>query len=251
MSGCFLYGYGPCRGQLTGEHYISASVLRATGATSTVKIGGLAWQRADLIQSIGINSLVSNILCDGHNSGLSNLDAIAGNLFRTLDFMDKNRESVQPLTQFDGISIETWLLKVLFGISASGGFHAKPPPDTWKELLTGAQWPDLWGLYVFQPPTSEAFSGDLLIETKTNPMTNEILGASFRVAGVTFNLLLGKPDYPQAFGMHRPRGLIFHHGREERRIEFLWPFDTYDAVVYTHVGTTPTQPAYYEGWKEE
>lgn len=251
MSICRLRGFGPCRGPLSREHYISESVLRATGANPAGKIGGLAWQPADTIQSIGIGSLQSKILCEGHNSGLSPLDSAAASLFKTLHAIDKDRASVPPLSAFDGPGIERWLLKVLFGIGASGGFNAKPPPDQWKALLTGAPWPASWGLYVFRPPGPEIFSSDLLIETKTNSATKEILAASYRVAGVAFNLLLGTPDYPRAFGTHRPRGLIFRHGAEERRVEFLWPFQTDEAVIYTNVGTTTSKPSYYEGWKEE
>lgn len=251
MGGCFLRGFGQCRGGISREHYISKSVLRATGANPTAKIGGLAWQQADTIQSVGIGSLQSKILCEGHNSGLSPLDSAAARLFNTLHSIDKDRASVSPLSTFDGPSIERWLLKILFGIRASGGFQAKTPPDQWKALLTGAQWPELCGMYVFHSPEAEIFSSDLLIETKINPTTKEILAASFRVAGIAFNLLLGRPDHPQAFGTYRPRGLIFQHGQEERRVEFQWPFQTDRAVIYKCIGTTTFSPAYYEGWKEQ
>lgn len=251
VSGCFLQGFGACRGGLSREHYISESVLRATGANPAAKIGGLAWQPADTIQSIGIGSLQSKILCEGHNSNLSPIDAVAANLFKTLHAIDKDRPSVPSLSTFDGPGFERWLLKVLFGISASGGFQIKAPPDNWKAILMGAPWPESRGMYVFPPDGSEMFSSDLYIETKLNPATKEILAASFRFAGITFNLLFGKPDHPLAFGIHRPRGLIFQHDSEERRVEFLWPFQTEIAIAYKCVGTTTSKPSYYGGWKEQ
>jgi hypothetical protein len=252
MTECFLKEFGTCRGGLSREHYISASVLRATGGNSTAKIGGLAWQPANRIQCIGIGSLQSKILCEGHNSGLSQLDTVAGKLFQTLHAIDKERASVRSLSTFNGLNIEQWLLKVLCGISASGGFKTNYLPEQWKAILTGrAPWPEFWGLYVFQPQEAQIFSSDLLIETKINPATKEILAASFRVAGISFNLLLGTPECPQAFGTHRPRGLIFRHGTEEHRVEFIWPFHTDKAVIYSNVGTTTLQPSYYEGWEEQ
>jgi hypothetical protein len=64
---CFLEGYGDCNGKITGEHYISRTVLDAIG-TDSIQIGGLRWQPEEELQQIGISALVSNILCGGHNS---------------------------------------------------------------------------------------------------------------------------------------------------------------------------------------
>jgi hypothetical protein len=251
MAICHLEGHGECSGSLSREHYISASLLRQLNCDKGFKIGGLSWQPPQQMQAIGIGSLQSKILCQTHNSQLSPLDAVSSDLFRTLNAVDKHRSSVPQLSRFDGPSVERWLLKVLFGLSASGSVKAPKPPDLWKALLVGAEWPELWGLYVFPQPGVQIFTTDLLIEIRTHPQTGAILAGQFRIAGVTFFLLLGKPDEPSAFGIHRPRGLIFHHGEEERRIEFIWPFHTEAAVIFTSAGPpTSIRPPHHEGWKE-
>jgi hypothetical protein len=86
---CFLSGHGNCSGKISGEHYISRPLLQAISGDGTVQIGGLPWQPQQTLQKIGIGSLVSNVLCETHNSGLSSLDDVAGKFFRAVDAADK------------------------------------------------------------------------------------------------------------------------------------------------------------------
>ena len=248
---CFLEGYGPCRGPISREHFISKSILSHNAAgSSTAKIGGLRWQPLNILQNIGIGSLQSKILCSGHNSELSLLDSSAGELFHILHCIDKDRASTPCLSRLNGLHIERWLLKVLFGGSASGSLNSSEPPEQWKALLTGADWPPQWGLYLFRPEGPQIFSSDLLVETMVNPATGEILAGKFMLAGVIFILLLGTPDHPEFWGVHRPSGLSFMHGIEERRIEFLWPHQVNETVIITNIGSTTTSPSYLDEWKE-
>ena len=173
---CFLEGYGPCRGPISRGHFISKSILRHSAAgSSTAKIGGLRWQPSNILQNIGIGSLQSKILCSGHNSELGLLDSSAGELFHILHCSDKDRASTPCLSRLNGLHIERWLLKVLFGDSASGSLNSSEPPEQWKALLTGADWPPQWGLYLFRPEGPQIFSIDLLVETMVNPAAGEIL----------------------------------------------------------------------------
>ena len=248
---CFLEGYGPCSGPISREHFISKSILRHTAAgSSTAKIGGLRWQPPNIMQNIGIGSLQSKILCSGHNSELSVLDSSAGELFHLLHCIDKDRASAPSLSRFNGLHIERWLLKVLFGGSASGSLNSSEPPEQWKALLTGADWPPQWGLYLFRPEGPQIFSSDLFVETMINPATAEILAGKFIMAGVIFILLLGTPDHPEFWGVHRPSGLSFMHGIEERCIEFLWPHQANETVIITNIGSTTASPSYLDEWKE-
>jgi hypothetical protein len=236
---------------MSREHYISASVLRYMNQTGGFKIGGLSWQPPQHLQPVGIKALQSKILCALHNSNLSPLDSTGEKLFRTIDEIDKNWAAASRLSRIDGQALEGWLLKILFGLAASENVEAAPPPNSWKELLTGGQWPELWGLYVFLSPNVEVFTRDLLIELRKHPQTNVILGGMFRVAGVTLFLLLGRPDKPAAFGIYQPRGLIVRRGEDERRIEFIWPFRTEAAVIYTSAGPpTKDKPPHHNGWTE-
>ncbi len=247
MSACFLEGYGQCAGKITGEHYISKTVLEAVGLNALT--GGLPWQEPMTMQIIGINSLVSNILCEKHNSGLSKFDTEAGKFFRALDAADKRPHELPPITVIDGQLIERWFLKVMCGLTAGPGLNNRFIPSEWKAVLSGESWPDDWGLYVPSPIGEQVLAKELSIETKVHPETRAVLAAGFRLAGVSFNILFGRPDNPSAWGLHRPRGLILQDGQQEARIEFIWPFATDQAVIYTKFGSTRERPPQWHDWK--
>ena len=68
---CFLRGYGACSKKISGEHYISKSVLNIFPKFT---ITGVPWLEKNEKREIGINSLTANILCKKHNENLSVLD---------------------------------------------------------------------------------------------------------------------------------------------------------------------------------
>lgn len=249
MIKCFLHGYGRCGSKITGEHYLSETVLQAIGRDGNIVIGGLPWQPRGTLQSFGINSLVANILCDKHNPRLSPLDTAAGKLFRSIDSADKRPATLSSLTTVDGTHIERWFLKVICGLAAGVRFNNSKVPDTWKHVLSGEPWPDGWGLY--RPDTSEpqVLAPEFYLETHIDPTTKELLAMKFHFAGIHFNLMLRRPDNPAGWGTYRPRGLIIRDGTSEKRVEFKWPFDTNEAVIYSKVGTTASVPQ-WNGWKE-
>jgi hypothetical protein len=189
------------------------------------------------------------MLCEGHNNGLTRLDEMAGVLMKNLDAVDKYPDSMEPMVQLQGPLIERWFLKVVCGLIAgqrtSNGFI----PDQWKSCLMGGEWPEGWGMYCDHSSDEYIFVKDVHIQAFTHPETKRVLVAQFYFGGVCFNLLLGKPDPPRAFGMYRPRGFIFTIPQGERRIEFLWPFITDEALYFTRVGTTSDVPPYRSDWK--
>ena len=250
MRPCFLEGYGPCDGKMSREHYISANLLRAMSSTGSINIGGLPWQPTQQLQSIGINSLQSKILCQQHNSGLTDLDRVAGKLYSTLDSADKKWPAMRRHSKFDGPILERWLLKVLCGLTAGPGVGNGEVSEKWKPLLLGEAWPDGWGLYIPGLSGPRVLAQELSVETRVHPETGVILAAQFSVAGVVLWLLLGRPDHPSAFGNYRPRGLIFQHLREEKRVELVWPFETNVAVYYRKIGSNDLAPPQWDGWKQ-
>lgn len=250
MRGCFLDGYVHCGGRVSREHYISRTVLEAISSTGQVQIGGLPWQEANILQSLGVSSLVSNMLCERHNSLLSKLDEEAGIFFRTLNSVDKHRDEVQPNTQIDGPSIERWFLKVICGLVAGLGIGERAVPEEWKAILTGSPWPGGCGLCVPIVSGSQVLATELYVEPKIDPETRRIVAVTFRVAGVVFNLLLKPLDNSEVWGACRPRGLIFREGQEEARVEFVWPFVTEHAIIYTKIGSTLEAPPQWQGWQQ-
>jgi hypothetical protein len=249
MPECYLHGHGPCGGGFTGEHYVSETVLEAIDGSGTSKIGGLPWQEEGTLKVFGNAALVSNILCSKHNSSLSPLDTVAGSLFRAVDAADKCPSTLPAVSTFDGLSVERWFLKVICGLSAGVGFNGGIVPDLWKQILRGQLWPEGWGLYVPNLGDEIVLAKEFSLETLVNPPTKAVLALKIRIAGVPFSLLLGKPDYPQSWGIFRPRGLVFCSPSLERRIEFTWPNITDEVIFYRKMGTSNKQPPQHKGWK--
>ena len=250
MSSCFLQGHGKCGGKISGEHYISATVLNAISGTGNVQIGGLPFQPKQTLQCFGIKSLISNILCETHNSALSELDNMAGEFFQVIDAADKRPETLPAVTTVDGMLVERWFLKIMCGLAVGMDFNNGTVPTKWCQLLSGGTWPDGWGLYVPTPSGNQVLATEFFLEMLTNTDTREVKAVKFRVAGVHFSLLLGKPDNSVFWGTQRPRGLIFRNKQREKRIEFAWPFKTNHAVIYSRVGISKARAPQWEDWKE-
>jgi hypothetical protein len=83
QTGCYLSHTNDCDGGISGEHYISATVLEQLSEPA-VAIDGVFWLPPGERKVVGINSLTANILCVRHNSALSALDAEAGQFLRTI-----------------------------------------------------------------------------------------------------------------------------------------------------------------------
>lgn len=250
MADCFLKGHGSCSAKISKEHYISRTLLEALSNNGGIPIGGLPWQPDQTLQKIGIESLVSKILCQTHNSSLSPLDAVGGKLFQVIDSADKSPTTLPTVTQLDGLLIERWFVKVLCGLAAAAGWNNGIVPEQWKLLLLGEEWPEHCGLYVPIPSEQQVFAKDLFITTMVDQKTKQVLAAIFRIAGVSFHILLGRPENPSIWGTHRPRDIIFQNEVGEKCIEFVWPHLTERAVIYTKVRATKERPSQWDGWKE-
>lgn len=97
--------------------------------------GRVPWQPKQVLQTFGMQSLVSRVLCEAHNSRLSSLDSEAGTLFRAIDAADKRPSTLPALTAVDGALIERWFLKVVCGLVEGVGFSTGAVPDEWRSIL--------------------------------------------------------------------------------------------------------------------
>ncbi len=148
---CFAAGTRCCGQKLTAEHYISESVLRVFLGDKAA-VSGFVFPD----KTVGISALTAKILCDRHNSLLAPLDTAAARLTRNV--VDFVRVAAQPdalergFFLLNGDDIESWLLKMLCGLVASGAVPSLAkgnPPGAWLDALYGrAPWPSDWGLYV-------------------------------------------------------------------------------------------------------
>lgn len=140
-SGCYLNGFSPCHGKLSAEHLVSKVILKQLGER-TVHIEGLPWCKDS--KEVGINSITSRILCQQHNSSLSDFDAAAGKLFGFLCEVPGRFEKFPYNEQcaVDGRLFEKWLLKTMIGLIASGNATKNgevvesPLSVEWMQCLT-------------------------------------------------------------------------------------------------------------------
>lgn len=143
VSGCYAAELGDCSGRLSGEHWISAAVLRLLAEPAGVSIRGAPWLDGE-VRAVPIRKLKANILCKGHNERLSWLDELAPVWARKLGVgVDANFADTPPGV-ITGHGIELWLLKLLCGLGVSGnmgrdGVAVKGwrPPAQWLRILFG------------------------------------------------------------------------------------------------------------------
>ena len=193
----------------------------------------------------------SNILCARHNNALSPLDTEAGRFIRTFGEYDANFNTSQPVPQiavFSGEDIERWMLKTVCGMVAAGQVakdgivQSRAVPDVWVDVLYRlASWPTGWGVYL-APPAVTYHSRSFSFVPKMHPLTGQVLAAEMEFNGFRFVLLLGKPDNPTAWGVQRPRMLVFEQRGVRKFIELSWSGSSHDEyVVFSRA-----QP--YDGW---
>jgi hypothetical protein len=259
---CYLRTTRNCSDAISREHYISESVLATVEENETSKIAGLPWQTPRTFSVVGTGRLVSKVLCKRHNEALSPLDAEAGRLIETIGNYDREFNQENPRAEISilcGEELEKWMLKTTCGMVAAGqvtrdGVRVEPYiPEIWTSILMGkAEWPPLWGFYSAVPMGATYHSSSFSYRTMSRPETGHVLAAEMILNGVALYLLLGRPDVPSAWGVYRPRTLVFEQGSVEKFIEISWRnpgFNNYLRI--TRVGKYDGPPPDWPHWARE
>lgn len=226
---CEMHGFGPCSGKISGEHYISAGLLRELSSDGKIIVQGLPW--ATEPKRVGIASLTANILCQGHNSRLSDLDEIALKFFRAIKAAQLSLQAhntTGSFHAFNGRLLERWFIKVLFATWASGNLAdggeriEGRPPSTWIEYILGLRaLPSQWGLYM--KPTQGFFS-TVENEFELVPLSGSdgsgLKGAHFKIARLPFTLVMGKPGGD--WGIQRPAKLRLEQDNVGHDLRMGW-----------------------------
>jgi len=122
--GCYMNWTHDCSSKISGEHFISETVLSILNPR-TLRIGGAAWIPQGETRDLPLAALQANVLCTRHNSAWSPLDTIAGQFFRALtaiyDDLGRRTLSRKPIWHlFSGEELELWLLKTILGFFYAG-----------------------------------------------------------------------------------------------------------------------------------
>jgi len=217
---CYANASSDCSGKLTSEHWLSKNVLMAL---APITISGMPWQQGGQ-DTVGVNSLGSNVLCERHNEALSVLDEVAGQVFRVLrDFQADLRVDPDPhgpeFALFDGPTIERWLLKMFWGavaaraLSTSSGPITSIPPaiplaELAEALFRGGTLPSGSGMFIshrqdlFHPKAEVDISGFAALDGAIREGV-----VSFGPVGFRFSFGPPVPEIRRRAVRH-PRGIL-------------------------------------------
>lgn len=157
---CYARSLCNCSNELTGEHWVSASVLELLGEEHI--ISQASWlSPGQFSRPILTGALVSRVLCKHHNEALSVLDACAKTFFsKLLQALSEPSTHTSPRqVSVDSDKLERWVLKVCCGALASGSLTengrriVREPPLKWLNILfSGAAWEPGTGLHILKAP---------------------------------------------------------------------------------------------------
>lgn len=255
---CYAGTTANCSTKISGEHFISNSILKELELNGKVKIIGLPWQDKEKFNLLSRNKLVSNILCTTHNELLSSFDSSIGRLSKTLLRFDEDfnlDNAKEDLAVFSGEDLEKWMLKTVCAFIASNQIAYKGSKvscelkDIYVDILYNDKpFPDQWGMY-FKIPDDRKIQKFHSISFKALTANNELKAAEFLVNNFKFYLVLGPPNRKTDFGIYRPRGIQLAKGDIKKRIEICWQDKRYNAGIFMErVGTTTEIPKEWDDY---
>jgi hypothetical protein len=211
---------------------------------------------------------VANVLCEGHNNGMSHLDQAAID-FATflqsiaLSFLGGNGswgsgESIR----ISGDDFQRWVLKLLLNHAAVNAFTigegerimSRIPPTAVRLLLGKGAWPATGGLCVAATPGHrlkfDPFTSDQVItkwwgaEPFHSRTDRSLCGGIVELAGVSFGLSLDNkirsfpslldPDNPLRDTLRQPGYMAWRLDGVEKRIDFDWSDSAqHEGITYT------------------
>jgi hypothetical protein len=248
---CYARADANCSTKISKEHFISKTLLRRIHRDNTAKIAGLAWQAPETFQRVPIKGLASNILCERHNSALSDLDATFGAFTQAISDFDRAKSKDRTEQKFSGSDIERWALKCLIGLTASGNLKRGLKPECVDLLFKRRSWPEAWGLYFANVDSTPIYHTDsFVMETLTGPDRKTVLAAKFHIQGLPFILILGTPGDANSFGIRRPSEIVLRSAVGERRLRLSYEDgQPGEPVLLTRAGSYDGHPPSWKEWE--
>jgi len=203
MSKCWASEHSLCNGKISREHYISKGIFEQ----QYVYPRGLSWCKGKE-KKVSIANLTAKVLCEHHNSKLSNIDQAGINAFRVFEQLipEKHRTIKTPPENkiIDGLNFERWLLKTAINLSFKGDKHIGvgmtdsvpgiPSPYLLQVVFGELPFTHQMGLYTLCYETMEKF---LVGNFSVTPIyqDNNIGGFLYHIRGFDFFLSL-YPGHP-------------------------------------------------------
>lgn len=230
---CYLRELNGCSEDISGEHIVSASVLRIISPNKNTIVSGFPWLNGKE-KLLGHGALISNCLCKHHNSSLSPLDDAAGRFYQAIKNCDLERSGRGQHYLFSGHDVERWMFKTMANMIASKSlahdgkvltstFHSKVQVATMLTDISG--WLPGTGMYLMLRKGEEIARGDhFWLEPYTIRDPAEVVGMKTSMQGLEFTFLGLPMDKGSAGiqGIYRPKSIQFVHGKTCNTIEFSW-----------------------------
>lgn len=238
--GCYASELADCASRMSGEHYLSESILLTIdGYGNTVEVGGLPWLEPGTRRTIGTASLTGRILCERHNGLLSEFDSMALHLVQCVDRVHESfNDGIDNEFVIDGDKIERWMLKTLCGFIASQNMVNQSgeripdwkPPREWLEILfEGRPFPAGSGLYLSRGnSTVEEITRQIL---KMVPLWAEdqrtCIGMQLWLFNVEYVMVMSeslrqRTEHFCDHVVYRPGAIIYHDPNCWKRLNFEW-----------------------------
>jgi hypothetical protein len=222
---CYAAQLNDCDVKMSGEHYISASVLKLAG--NRVRVTGFPWQKPNSHSDIGIGSLKSQMLCSHHNAMLSPLDDEGLKFVKGLKGIyteiSERQELPETTININAELLELWLIKVFVGCLFVSGL--RDIPKLWIDcLFQKIKLPDDSGLYFPLKHESTKWEFNLIKMDSIDSLNGHIAGAKFIIGGQPMLLTFGQPlSSKVGFNyLHRPSGIVFGINNKKNGIQFHW-----------------------------
>lgn len=234
---CYMRSTKDCSQKISREHYMSASVLRLID--EMIDVSGLPWITPGESRAIGIQALAAKVLCERHNNALSPLDKEGERFFQTfLDFSRIAYSEESCLRVFNGVDIERWMLKSLFGLLASESLqvahgvplHAEITPQCISLLNGTVAHANQRGMFVrAEPGHTLTTERSVTVFPVTNNQKQNLQGLGVNILGFDFLCSTCPINVDEA--VYRPSYLVFKTSKDYRIIHFVWPEPESNAVL--------------------
>lgn len=203
-SKCYAAHLESCVEKISREHYVSANILELF---DYIEVKDIPFFKGKITKDrISPLSLNAKVLCEAHNTFLSDLDNMVGELFRFLmDLNVKDRRSII----INGYTLEKWMCKLLAGYISSGivEFNGKKyaksdiPVPVIEYIYLNKSMPDGWGLYSLYKAGDRLKMGKK-IKFNLVFLEERIIGLNLNLSGL--NLILSLESKGTFFKTNHP-----------------------------------------------
>ena len=225
---CFLSLTKDCSEKISGEHYVTAGVLKEIDCI--INLEGVPWIPEGEMKRVPVDSLTANVLCDRHNRAFSPLDRIGIEFFRAVkQYSVAAYAGNERVSAFNGRDIERWMLKTLYGLLASRtlqvqhGVRIKTDIDMrCVELLYDkVPFSPSRGLFVrTEPGHPVQTKRSLSVSPVTNDAKRTLNGLRLTIVG--FDFLLTTSPVPAESSAFRPGYIVFSSSTGDKIIHLFW-----------------------------